>query len=113
MASARPWPTTHQAKDNPSEHCLFIEISKNWAGRPLLSWELILNYIATTTTKSGLSVTSHMLDADYPAGVKITDQEMADLRLTTRQHLPKWKGTIFEVPKWADDACAYRWPLGL
>ena len=31
------------------EHRLFSEISKNWAGRPLDSYETILKYIRTTT----------------------------------------------------------------
>ena len=41
------------SKWNPVEHRLFSEISKNWAGRPLDSYETILKYIRTTTTSSG------------------------------------------------------------
>ena len=33
-----------QSNHNPIEHRLFSEISKNWAGRPLLSWESIINF---------------------------------------------------------------------
>ena len=83
-----------QSKYNPIEHRLFSEISKNWAGRPLLNWETILNYIRTTTTRTGLSVSSHLLPGDYPTGTKITPQQMAALNLTRNQHLPSWNYTI-------------------
>ena len=85
-------------KYNPIEHRLFSEISKNWAGRPLLSWELILNYISSTTTRTGLSVSSHLLKGDYPTGTKITPAQMADLNLTKNQHLPSWNYTISPTP---------------
>ena len=44
------------SKYNPIEHRLFSEISKNWAGEPLINYETILNYINTTETKTGLSI---------------------------------------------------------
>ena len=58
------------------EHRLFSEISKNWAGRPLDSYETILKYIRTTTTSSGLRVRAHLIRRRYPKGVKITDERM-------------------------------------
>ena len=87
-----------QSKYNPIEHRLFSEISKNWAGRPLLNWELILNYIRSTTTNTGLSVASHLLRHDYPTGVTITPQQMDALNLTRSQHLPSWNYTISPLP---------------
>ena len=44
------------SKWNPIDHRLFSFISLNWAGVPLESYQLILNYIRTTTTQKGLSV---------------------------------------------------------
>ena len=44
------------SKWNPIEHRLFCEISKNWAGRPLDSFETILKYLRTTRTSTGLRV---------------------------------------------------------
>ena len=49
---------------NPIEHRLFAEISKNWAGEPLASYETILNYIRTTRTETGLTVSAALLDGE-------------------------------------------------
>ena len=82
------------SKWNPVEHRLFSEISKNWAGRPLDSYETILKYIRTTTTSSGLRVRAHLIRRRYPKGVKITDERMQALSVTKDQTLPKWNYTI-------------------
>ena len=50
---------TGASKWNPIEHRLFSEISKNWAGEPLDSYQKILNFIRTTSTKSGLAVSAY------------------------------------------------------
>ena len=50
------------SKWNPIEHRLFSEISKNWAGRPLDSFETILKYLRTTKTSTGLNVNAHYLN---------------------------------------------------
>ncbi len=47
------------SKWNPIEHRLFCEISKNWAGRPLDSFETILKYLRTTRTSTGLRVRAY------------------------------------------------------
>ena len=54
------------SKWNPIEHRLFSEISKNWAGRPLDSYETILNFIRTTKTKTGLKVNARLVKKQYP-----------------------------------------------
>ena len=76
------------SKWNPIEHRLFSEISKNWAGRPLDSYETVLNYIQTTTTKSGLEVRAYLHETEYKKGVKITNEQMNALALKphTIQH---------------------------
>jgi len=51
---------TGASKWNPIEHRLFSEISKNWAGEPLDSYQKILNFIRSTRTQTGLSVTAHL-----------------------------------------------------
>ena len=60
------------SKWNPIEHRLFSEISKNWAGRPLDSYETILNFIRTTKTKTGLKVNARLVKKQYPKGIKIS-----------------------------------------
>jgi len=82
------------SKWNPIEHKLFSEISKNWSGRPLDSFETVLNYIRSTTTSTGLEVTAHLVDQDYEKGIKITDDQMRDLPITWHDSLPKWNYTL-------------------
>ena len=85
--------TAHN-KWNPIEHRLFSAISRNWAGRPLDSWETILNYISTTTTRTGLQVRSVRVRQEYQTGVKITKQQMAGLKLVRSENLPQWNYDI-------------------
>lgn len=78
------------SKWNPIEHRLFSFISKNWAGQPLRSYETVLNYIRTTRTQTGLVVRAVLLPKKYEAGVKVSDEEMRELRLAGARVLPRW-----------------------
>jgi hypothetical protein len=89
---------TGASKWNPIEHRLFSEISKNWAGCPLRSYETILNYIRTTRTQTGLQVTAHLVDHHYPKGVKIPDSSMAALALVRHKVQPLRNYTIHPRP---------------
>ena len=51
----------------------------NWRGRPLTSHEVIVNTIAATTTRTGLTVSAEPGTGDYPKGVKISDREIKNL----------------------------------
>jgi hypothetical protein len=82
------------SKWNPIEHRVFSEISKNWAGQPLDSYETILNYLRTTTTSTGLKVKAHLLDRLYHTGRKITQEQMAELPIDRHEALPAWNYTI-------------------
>ena len=82
------------SKWNPIEHRLFCEISKNWAGRPLDSFETILKYLRTTRTSTGLRVRAHLVRRTYKTGVKVTDAQMRELRITPNSAMPKWNYTI-------------------
>src|SRR5690606_2771764 len=64
------------SKWNKIEHRLFSYISQNWRGRPLVSYQAIVQLIAATTTKAGLSVRSEIDTNAYPKGVKIDDADM-------------------------------------
>jgi hypothetical protein len=82
------------SKWNPIEHRLFSEVSKNWAGIPLESYETILNFIRTTTTKTGLRVQSTLVNKEYETGIKITVKQMASLSIEYSPSLPRWNYTI-------------------
>ena len=66
---------------NKIEHRLFADSTPNWRGPPLVSYAVILSLIAGPTTSTGLTVHSDLDTASYPAGVKVSDAEMAALRL--------------------------------
>ncbi len=78
------------SKWNPIEHRLFSEISKNWQGRPLDSYETVLKYIRTTKTESGLFVKAHFVRKKYPKGEAITNQEMNKISIEKNQEMPDW-----------------------
>jgi hypothetical protein len=82
------------SKWNPIEHRLFSEISKNWAGRPLDSYETVLNYLRTTTTTTGLQVHAHLVKRQYEKGITHSAAEMAALPVTRDGALPRWNYTI-------------------
>jgi hypothetical protein len=78
------------SKWNKIEHRLFSHISMNWRGRPLTSHDVIVQSIAATTTRTGLSVHAE-LDADtYPVGVKIPDIQIKALHDTGVLHRHDW-----------------------
>ena len=81
------------SKWNPIDHRLFSEISKNWAGQPLRSYETILNYLRTTTTEAG-RVHAQLVEQEYPRGVKITDAEFASIAFEAHQVQPLRNYTI-------------------
>lgn len=85
---------TGASKWNPVEHRLFSAISNNWAGEPLRSYEVMLNYIRTTKTKTGLRVNAHLVDQEYPRAVKISDDQVASLSLERHEIQPLRNYTI-------------------
>lgn len=85
---------TGASKWNPIEHRLFSEIQKNWAGKPLDSYETILKYVRTTKTSTGLTVKAYLAPKEYPKGVKISDEEMAELKLRRHNTQPERNYTL-------------------
>lgn len=85
---------TGASKWNPIEHRLFSEISKNWAGRPLVDYETVLNCIRSTTTSTGLSVKGYLVDRNYPTDERIGDEQMADIRLEQHNTQPTRNYTL-------------------
>lgn len=86
---------TGASKWNPIEHRLFSEISKNWAACPLRTWELIVEYLRTTTTTGGLQVEAYLVPTSYPTGVTVSDEAMALLNLQPHAVCPTWNYTIY------------------
>jgi hypothetical protein len=86
---------TGASKWNPIEHRLFSEISKTWAGCPLRSYALMLDYIRDTKTKTGLVVQAHLVTETYETGVKVLDEEIDALNIKAHDVCPQWNYTIY------------------
>jgi hypothetical protein len=82
------------SKWNRIEHRLFSHITMNWRGRPLTSHEVIVNTIAATTTRTGLTVRAGLDPGSYPAGVQVSDEQMAGLPLDRHDWHGDWNYTL-------------------
>lgn len=69
------------SKWNKIEHRMFSAITQNWRGKPLISLEVVVNLIANTATKTGLTINCAVDRAFYPTGIKVTDEELNDVNL--------------------------------
>jgi hypothetical protein len=78
------------SKWNKIEHRLFSFISQNWRGKPLISHQVIIDLIAATTTTTGLIVKSKIDTNFYEKGLKVSDQQMAELRLRKEKFHGDW-----------------------
>jgi transposase len=82
------------SKWNKVEHRLFCHITRNWRGRPLGNYEVVVNLIGSTTTTSGLTVHASMDGTTYEKGKRIYDEEMADINLHPSRFHGEWNYTI-------------------
>ena len=82
------------SKWNKVEHRLFSFISSNWRGEPLRDYETIVRLIASTTTAKGLKVVCRLDRRKYPAGLKISDEEMARINITRGHFHGEWNYII-------------------
>ena len=80
------------SKWNKIEHRLFAFISQNWRAKPLVSYRVIVDLIAATTT--GLSVLCELDPASYPKGVSVSDEEIAALNIVRDDFHGEWNYTI-------------------
>ena len=82
------------SKWNKVEHRLFSFISSNWRGEPLRDYETIVKLISRTTTATGLKVTCRLDRRKYPAGRRVTKEEMTRVNLHRNKFHGDWNYTI-------------------
>jgi len=82
------------SKWNRIEHRLFSFITQNWRGKPLVSHRVIVQLIAATTTRAGLKVHCEIDPNTYPAGIKVTNAEIARINLQRHNFHGDWNYTI-------------------
>jgi hypothetical protein len=86
------------SKWNKIEHRLFSFITHNWRGRPLISHQAIVSLIASTTTRSGLVVRAALDTRRYRTQRKVSDAQLARVRLKPHDFHGDWNYTISPRP---------------
>ncbi|MGW9033150.1 ISAzo13 family transposase [Streptomyces sp. NPDC055722] len=82
------------SKWNKVEHRLFSHITLNWRGRPLTSHEVIVQSIAATTTRTGLTVNAELDTGSYPTGIQVSDAQLAALPISRHVFHGDWNYTL-------------------
>ncbi|WP_327335054.1 ISAzo13 family transposase [Streptomyces anulatus] len=82
------------SKWNKIEHRLFSHITMNWRGRPLTCHEVMLQTIAATTSRTGLTVQAELDSGEYPTGTRVSDDEIAALPITRHRFHGDWNYTL-------------------
>jgi len=82
------------SKWNKIEHRLFCHITQTWRGKPLTSRETVVELIASTTTRTGLTVRCELDTRSYPKGIQVSDAEMKTLNIKGDTFHPEWNYTI-------------------
>lgn len=82
------------SKWNKIEHRMFCFITNNWRGRPLTSVQTIVELIANTTTNTGLVVRAALDNTNYETGIKVTDEQLAHLKIKRSHFHGEWNYTI-------------------
>lgn len=85
---------TGASKWNPTDHRLFSFITRNWAAEPLRSYDIMLNFIRHTKTKTGLQVQAVLNDKVYQKGIKVNNEQFKSINIQHHDGLPNWNYTI-------------------
>lgn len=83
------------SKWNKIEHRLFSYITMNWRGRPLTNFQAIVNLIASTTTRGGLTVQSRLDERNYDTERKVSDDTLAAINMVMPAERSAWNYTIY------------------
>jgi hypothetical protein len=82
------------SKWNKIEHRLFCHITQNWRGQPLVSHDIMVKLIGRTTTSKGLKVKAALDPRCYPAGKKISDEELTQVHLRRAKFHGDWNYSV-------------------
>jgi len=86
------------SKWNKIEHRLFCHITRNWRGQPLLSHEIIVKLIGSTTTTKGLRVRAALDKRKYPIGKKVSDKQLKAVNVLANDFHGEWNYVIEPDP---------------
>jgi len=83
------------SKWNKIEHRMFCHITQNWRGKPLVSHEVMVSLIGSTTTRKGLKIRAELDENGYRTGIKISDNEMAEVNIERDNFHGEWNYKIY------------------
>ena len=78
------------SKWNKIEHRMFCHITENWRARPLVDHLSVVNLISHAGTSKGLTIRAELDDSQYETGKRVSDEEMAKLRITRCAFHGEW-----------------------
>ena len=82
------------SKWNKIEHRMFCHITRNWRGQPLTSYAVIVQLIGNTKTTTGLQIRAELDEHTYAIKETVTDEQLANVRLTPAPFHGEWNYTI-------------------
>ncbi len=82
------------SKWNKIEHRMFSFITQNWRGKPLVSYETIVNLIGSTKTSTGLKIKAKLTRRKYPTGAKISASDIAKVNLKPAAFHGDWNYSV-------------------
>jgi hypothetical protein len=85
------------SKWNRIEHRMFSFITQNWRGKPLLTYKVIVQLIAATTTSNGLTLACAIDASRYPKGSKVSKAQFDALRIRYDAFHPDWNYSILPI----------------
>jgi hypothetical protein len=78
------------SKWNKIEHRMFSHITQNRRGKPLTSYEVIVNLIGSTVTSKGLKVRCELDTDNYEKGKIVTDAMLAQVKINPNDFHGEW-----------------------
>jgi hypothetical protein len=87
------------SKWNKIEHRMFCHITENWRGRPLVSHAVVVNLIGSTRTRTGLRIQAELDTNTYEKGIKVTNEELAEVRLKRDKFHGEWNYIVLPHKK--------------
>ena len=73
---------------------MFCHITQNWRGRPLTNYTVIVQLIGNTKTPTGLQIRAELDEHTYPPKEKVTDEQLARVRLKPASFHGEWNYAI-------------------